>query len=392
MVSMEEMLNLMVQRGGSDLHLSVGSPPKIRIDGKLVDTDHPVLQPEQVKKMVYSVLSGDQIAKFEKNYELDFSFGVTNLGRFRTNAFLQRGTVAAVLRVIPFEVFDFETVGLPIKVCEGICNLPRGLVLCTGTTGSGKSTTLASMVNHINESNQGHIVTIEDPIEFLHRNKQSLVNQREVGADTHAFEKAMRSVLRQDPDVVLVGEMRDLETIEAALTLAETGHLTFATLHTSDVVQTINRIVDVFPAHQQQQIRTMLSFTLQAVVCQQLIPRSHGKGRVLAAEIMLVNPAIRALIRDNKAHQIMSILQTSGAMGMRTMNQSLFELYRAGQISYEDAISHCHDESDFKRLLERGAGAAPATGNAASSPMGGMTGMGTNPNQALYATRRPGAR
>ena len=392
MVSMEEMLNLMVQRGGSDLHLSVGSPPKIRIDGKLVDTDHPVLQPEQVKKMVYSVLSGDQIAKFEKNYELDFSFGVTNLGRFRTNAFLQRGTVAAVLRVIPFEVFDFETVGLPIKVCEGICNLPRGLVLCTGTTGSGKSTTLASMVNHINESNQGHIVTIEDPIEFLHRNKQSLVNQREVGADTHAFEKAMRSVLRQDPDVVLVGEMRDLETIEAALTLAETGHLTFATLHTSDMVQTINRIVDVFPAHQQQQIRTMLSFTLQAVVCQQLIPRSHGKGRVLAAEIMLVNPAIRALIRDNKAHQIMSIIQTSGAMGMRTMNQSLFELYRAGQISYEDAISHCHDESDFKRLLERGAGAAPATGNAASSPMGGMTGMGTNPNQALYATRRPGAR
>ena len=389
MVSMEEMLNLMVQRGGSDLHLSVGSPPKIRIDGKLVDTDHPVLQPEQVKKMVYSVLSGDQIAKFEKNYELDFSFGVTNLGRFRTNAFLQRGTVAAVLRVIPFEVFDFETVGLPIKVCEGICNLPRGLVLCTGTTGSGKSTTLASMVNHINESNQGHIVTIEDPIEFLHRNKQSLVNQREVGADTHAFEKAMRSVLRQDPDVVLVGEMRDLETIEAALTLAETGHLTFATLHTSDVVQTINRIVDVFPAHQQQQIRTMLSFTLQAVVCQQLIPRSHGKGRVLAAEIMLVNPAIRALIRDNKAHQIMSIIQTSGAMGMRTMNQSLFELYRSGQVSFEDAISHCHDEADFKRLLERGTGAAP-TGTPA--PMGGMGGMAANPNQGLYATRRPGAR
>lgn len=389
MVSMEEMLNLMVQRGGSDLHLSVGSHPKIRIDGKLVDTDHPILQPEQVKKMVYSVLSADQIAKFEKNYELDFSFGVSNLGRFRTNAFLQRGTVAAVLRVIPFEVFDFETVGLPIKVCENICNMPRGLVLCTGTTGSGKSTTLASMVNYINEHHQGHIVTIEDPIEFLHRNKHSLVNQREVGADTHAFEKAMRSVLRQDPDVVLVGEMRDLETIEAALTLAETGHLTFATLHTSDVVQTINRIVDVFPAHQQQQIRTMLSFTLQAVVCQQLIPRSHGKGRVLAAEIMLVNPAIRALIRDNKAHQIMSILQTSGAMGMRTMNQSLFELYRSGQVSFEDAISHCHDEADFKRLLERGTGAAP-TGTPA--PMGGMGGMAANPNQGLYATRRPGAR
>lgn len=357
MVSMEELLNLMVQRGGSDLHLSVGSAPKIRIDGKLVDTEYEPLMPEATKKLVYSVLGADQVAKFEKNFELDFSFGVANLGRFRTNAFLQRGTVAAVLRVIPFEVYDFQTIGLPVKVCEWICNLPRGLVLCTGSTGSGKSTTLASMVNYINESRQNHIVTIEDPIEFLHRNKGCLVNQREVGGDTHAFEKALKSVLRQDPDVVLVGEMRDLETIEAALTLAETGHLTFATLHTSDVQQTVNRIVDVFPAHQQQQIRTMLSFTLQAVVCQQLVPRMHGKGRALAAEVMIVNPAIRALIRDNKAHQIMSIIQTGGASGMRTMNQSLFELYRAGTISYEDALEHTGDEADFQRLMERsGAG------------------------------------
>jgi twitching motility protein PilT len=264
MVSMEELLTLMVQRGGSDLHISVGSPPKIRIDGKLVDTDYEPLQPEVSKKLIYSVLGPDQVAKFEKNLEIDFSFGVANLGRFRTNAFLQRGTVAAVLRVIPYEVFDFQTIGLPNKVSEEICKLPRGLVLCTGSTGSGKSTTLASMINYINEHRQNHIVTIEDPIEFLHRNKNCLVNQREIGGDTHGFGKALKSVLRQDPDIVLVGEMRDLETIEAALTLAETGHLTFATLHTSDVAQTVNRIVDVFPAHQQQQIRTKLSFTLQA--------------------------------------------------------------------------------------------------------------------------------
>ena len=353
MVSMEELLNLMVQRGGSDLHLSVGAPPKIRIDGKLVDTEYEVLMPEATKKLVYSVLGPDQVAKLEKNLEIDFSFGVQTLGRFRTNAFVQRGSVAAVLRVIPYEVYDFQTIGLPVKVCEWICNLPRGLVLCTGSTGSGKSTTLASMINYINESRQGHIITIEDPIEFLHRNKGCLVNQREVGGDTHGFDKALKSVLRQDPDVVLVGEMRDLETIEAALTLAETGHLTFATLHTSDVTQTVNRIVDVFPAHQQQQIRTMLSFTLQAVICQQLVPRIHGKGRALAAEVMIVNPAIRALVRDNKAHQIMSIVQTGGAAGMRTMNQSLFELYRSGTISYEDALDHTGDEADFQRLMER---------------------------------------
>lgn len=354
MVSMEELLNLMVQRGGSDLHLSVGSPPKIRIDGRLVDTEHEVMVPEMTKKLVYSVLSPDQVAKLEKNLELDFSFGVANLGRFRTNAYLQRSTVAAVLRVIPYEVYDFETIGLPAKVCEWICTLHKGLVLCTGATGSGKSTTLAAMVNYINERRQEHIVTIEDPIEFLHRNKNCLINQREVGGDTHGFAPALRSVLRQDPDVVLVGEMRDLETIEAALTLAETGHLTFATLHTSDVVQTVNRIVDVFPAHQQQQIRTMLSFTLQAVLSQNLIPRMQGKGRALAAEIMIVNPAIRALIRDNKSHQIQSIIQTGGSLGMKTMNQSLFELYRAGTISYEDAVENSHDKGDFQRLMERG--------------------------------------
>lgn len=353
MVSMEELLNLMVQRGGSDLHLSVGSPPKIRIDGRLVDTEHDPLSPELTKKLVYSVLSPDQVAKFEKTLEIDFSFGVAHLGRFRTNAFVQRSTIAAVMRVIPYEVYDFEQIGMPRAVCEQICDLPKGLVLCTGATGSGKSTTLASLVDHINETRHGHIVTVEDPIEFLHRNKRCLVNQREVGGDTHGFREALRSVLRQDPDIVLIGELRDLETIEAALTLAETGHLTFATLHTSDAVQTMNRIVDVFPSHQQQQIRTMLSFTLQAVICQQLIPRAHGKGRALAAEILLVNPAVRALIRDNKAHQIQSLIQTGGKSGMKTMAQSIFDLYRAGVITGEEAYHAAPDPADFSRLMQR---------------------------------------
>jgi len=353
MLSMEELLNLMVQRGGSDLHLSCGSPPRIRVDGKVVDTEHETLAPEMTKKLVYSVLSPDQVARFEKELEIDFSFGVTNLGRFRTNAFMQRGTVAAVLRVIPFETFTFEQLGLPVGVCEWICGLQKGLVLCTGATGSGKSTTLASLINHINQARQGHIVTVEDPIEFLHRNKRCLINQREVGGDTHGFGVALRSVLRQDPDIVLVGEMRDLETIEAALTLAETGHLTFATLHTSDAAQTINRIIDVFPSHQQQQIRTMLSFTLQAVICQVLVPRVQGKGRCMSAEVMVANPALRALIRENKTHQIASIIQTGSQVGMQTMNQSIYSLYRCGQISYEEAMLHAPDPADFERLIKR---------------------------------------
>ena len=358
MASMEELLTFMVQRGGSDLHISVGATPKIRVDGKLYNTEHDILEPEVTKKLVYSVLTADQIALFEKNKELDFSFGVARLGRFRTNAFLQRGTIAAVLRLIPFEVHSFEDLGLPVDVCQMIAGLKSGLVLCTGSTGSGKSTTLASIVDYINQHKQGHIVTIEDPIEFLHQNKKCLVNQREVGGDTGSFGNALRSVLRQDPDVVLVGEMRDLETIEAALTLAETGHLTFGTLHTSDTVQTINRIVDVFPAHQQQQIRTMLSFTMQAVLCQQLLPNIQGRGRLLASEVMIANSAIRALVRDNKTHQIGSIIQTSGALGMKTMNQSIYELYRAGSVSYEDAMAYATDPGDLKRLLERKSGGA----------------------------------
>ncbi len=351
--TIEELLQILVERHGSDLHLSAGSPPKIRVDGSLVNTEHDVLKPEVVKRICYSFLSGEQVARFEKDLEIDLSFGVEGLGRFRTNVFFQRGTVAAVLRMIPYQIKSFEDLGLPVSLCTEICSLPRGLVLVTGATGSGKSTTLAAMVDHVNATRALHIVTVEDPIEFLHKNKSCLVNQREVGSDTHSFKKALRSALREDPDVALVGEMRDTETIEAALTIAETGHLTFATLHTSDCVQTINRIVDVFPAHQQQQVRTQLSFSLQAVICQQLLPNASGRGRTLAAEMMIANSAIRSLIRDDKAHQIYSIIQTGGKLGMRTMNQSLHELCRRNLITYDDALAHSGDVEDLKRTFAR---------------------------------------
>jgi len=353
LVTIEELLQLMVQRRGSDLHVTAGAPPKVRIDGKLVSTEHEMLTPDMTQKIIYSFLTSDQIARFERELELDLSFGVDGLGRFRVNVFQQRGAVGAVLRIIPFEIKNFQQLGLPEEVCIGLCNEPKGLILVTGATGSGKSTTLAAMINHINEHEYCHIITIEDPIEFLHRNKNCLFNQREVGADTKGFKQALRSVLRQDPDVVLVGEMRDQETIEAALTLAETGHLTFGTLHTSDTVQTINRIVDVFPAFQQQQIRTQLAFSLVGVFCQQLVPKVGGKGRCLASEIMIANPAVRALIRDDKAHQIYSIIQTGGKLGMATMNQSLANLVKAGAISLEDAMTRTSDQEDLKRLLAR---------------------------------------
>jgi twitching motility protein PilT len=345
----------MVQRSGSDLHITAGSPPKIRIDGKLVNTEHQVLTPEMTQKLVYSILNSEQIAVFEKDLESDLSFGIDGLGRFRTNVFMQRGAVAAVLRIIPYEIKSFGELGLPVDVCEYLCNYPKGLILVTGATGSGKSTTLAAMIDYINDHRSCHVVTIEDPIEFLHRNKGCLFNQREVGSDTHGFKNALRSVLRQDPDVIMIGEMRDAETIETALLLAETGHLTFATLHTSDSIQTVNRIVDVFPAYQQQQIRTQLSFVMQGIFGQQLIPRANGRGRVLAAEVLIANSAVRALIREDKAHQIYSILQTGGKTGMRTMNQSLFDLYRTNQITFDDALSRSSDPDDLKRLFQRGA-------------------------------------
>jgi twitching motility protein PilT len=352
-VTIEELLQIMVDRGGSDLHISAGSPPKVRVDGRLYDTEHDVLRPDTAKNLIYSFLTGDQIARFEKTFELDMSFGVDGLGRFRVNVFFQRGSVASVLRMIPSVVRSFEDLGLPRHICEHISSLPRGLVLVTGATGSGKSTSLAAMVDYVNETRADHVLTVEDPIEFLHRNKGCLVNQREVGSDTHDFKSALKSALREDPDVVLVGELRDMETIEAALTIAETGHLTFGTLHTSDCVQSINRIIDVFPSHQQQQIRTQLSFTLQAVFCQQLIPTAAGVGRALALEVMMANSAIRALIRDDKAHQIYSIIQTGGKLGMQTMNQSLGDLVRQNQISYEVAETRSSDVEDLRRTIAR---------------------------------------
>lgn len=353
MVTLEELLQQLVERGGSDLHITAGSPPKIRIDGRLVSTEHEMLDAETSQKLVYSILDNDQIVRFEKNMELDMSFGISGLGRFRTNVFQQRGAIGAVLRIIPWEIKAFDQLGLPAKLVEDLCSLPKGLVLVTGATGSGKSTSLAAMIDYINQNRTEHIITIEDPIEFVHRNKGCLINQREVGADTLEFHKALRSVLRQDPDVVLIGELRDQETIESALTLSETGHLTFGTLHTSDCVQTINRIIDVFPAYQQSQIRTQLSFTLQAVFCQQLLPRADNRGRVMAAEIMIANSAVRSLIRDDKIHQIYSIIQTGGKLGMQTMNQALYLLYRQHLITYDDALSRSTDPDDLKRIFQR---------------------------------------
>jgi len=351
MITMEELLALLVRKGGSDLHISTNSPPRLRIDGLLVPVDCPALTGDDTRRLATSVLTSDQIARLDKEFELDCSFELEGQGRFRANVFYQRGNVACVLRLVPHEIADFEGLGLPQAVCERICNMRSGLVLVTGATGSGKSTTLASMIDYINRSRQGHIVTIEDPIEFTHRSQGCMVTQREIGSDSHQFGNSLRSVLRQDPDIVLVGELRDLETIEAALTLAETGHLTFATLHTSDAVQTINRVIDVFPAHAQQQVRTQLSFTLEAVFCQQLLPAASGRGRHLGTEIMLANPAIRALIREGKGHQIYSQIQTGARMGMKTMSASLAELVRSGRVRGEDAQRSVSDPSELQILI-----------------------------------------
>jgi len=366
MVQLEELLELLVERGGSDLHMTAGSPPRLRIDGLLTPTDHPKLTPETSKALIYSILNNEQIARFEGDLELDLSFGISGLGRFRTNVFMQRGAVGAVMRVIPFEVWPLHRIGLNVELAEELCSKPKGLVLVTGATGSGKSTTLAAMIDFINRTRTDHIVTIEDPIEFVHRNKKCLVNQREVGTDTHGFPGALRAVLRQDPDVILIGEMRDQETIQAALTLAETGHLTFGTLHTSDCVQTMNRIVDVFPAYQQQQIRTQLSFTLEAVFCQVLLPRRNSRGRVLACEVMVANSAVRGLIRENKAHQIYSIIQTGARQGMMTLNQSLFDLYRTGQIALDDCLAATGDPEDMRRTFQGAQGRPVRTGGGRS--------------------------
>jgi len=351
MVNLRDLLEDMTKRGASDLHLTVGSPPQLRIDGKLVPMQYDMLTPEETKKLSYSVMNEKQRKGFEEKGELDLSFGVENLSRFRANIFTQRGNVAAAIRQIPFEIKSFQQLGLP-PVIEEFGSLPRGLVLVTGPTGSGKSTTLAAIIDKINRERHDHILTVEDPIEYLHRHQNCLVNQREVFSDTPSFGSALKYALREDPDVVLIGEMRDLETIAAALSIAETGHLAFATLHTNSCAESINRIVDVFPNDQQEQVRVTLSFVLQAVVTQTLIPRVGG-GRVLAMEVMVVTPAIRALIRDDKVHQIYSLMQAGQKYGMITLNQSLAELYLARKISLGDAQARSSNVQELNDLLAR---------------------------------------
>lgn len=349
--SIQQMLKVMVENGASDLHITTGTPPQIRVNGKMRPLKMRSLLPADTKSICYSILTEQQKRKFEEMNELDFSFGVKGLARFRGNVFMQRGALAGVFRLIPYKFLSFEELGLP-PVVKRIAAKSNGLVLVTGPTGSGKSTTLASIIDSINNERSDHIVTIEDPIEYLHPHKKCLVNQREVGSDTHSFKNALKYILRQDPDIVLLGELRDLETIEAALTIAETGHLCFATLHTNGAVQTINRVIDVFPTHQQQQVRTQLSFVLEGVLSQTLLPRMDGSGRVLALEIMVPNTAIRALIRDDKVHQLYSQMQMGQEKyGMQTMNQSLFSLYHARRISMDDAMARSPDIDELKEMI-----------------------------------------
>lgn len=363
MADLHELLSIMYEQGSSDLHISVGIPPTIRVDGELQPmANESPLNPSQTKSLVYSVLTDAQKHSFEEENELDFSFGIKGLCRFRGNAFVQRGTVGAVFRTIPYQILNFKELGLSSTI-EKFGERPMGLVLVTGPTGSGKSTTLAALIDKINRERHSHIITIEDPIEFLHEHRSCVINQREVHSDTHSFGAALRHVLRQDPDVILIGEMRDLETIEAALMVAETGHLVFATLHTNSCAQTINRIIDVFPPHQQTQVRTQLSFVLEGVITQQLIPKSSGKGRVVATEVMVPTAAIRNLIREDKVHQIYSQMQIGQEkLGMRTMNQSLIELYQRRMISRDEAVRRSPNLEEFSQMIARvQTGAKPAT-------------------------------
>jgi len=362
MATLYDLLKMMIEKKASDLHITTGSPPRLRIDGKLQLVDHPPLTPADTKALCYSVLTDAQKHRYEESNELDLSFGVKGLSRFRANIFMQRGAVAGAFRTIPFEILGFKELGLP-EIVNELVKKPRGLILVTGPTGCGKSTTLAAMIDRINDERNDHIITVEDPIEYLHAHKKCLVNQREVTADTVSFKAALKYVLRQDPDVVLIGEMRDLETIEAALTVSETGHLTLATLHTNNAVQTINRVIDVFPPHQQEQIRVQLSFVLEGILAQQLIPKKNGKGRVLSIELLVPNPAIRNLIREDKIHQIYSMMQTGQAkFGMQTMNQSLFGLYSRGLISYEEAVGRSPVPDEMITMLQKSMAAASGRG------------------------------
>jgi twitching motility protein PilT len=354
-IALSELLRKMIESGGSDLHITTNSSPMVRVHGVLRPLEYPELTPAETKQLAYSVLTDAQKHRFEETLELDFSFGIKGLSRFRANIFNQRGAVGAVFRSIPYEIRSFEELGLP-GVIEKLCEKPRGLILVTGPTGSGKSTTLAAMVDKVNRDRHEHIITVEDPIEYLHGHKGCIVNQREVHADTHNFANALRAALRQDPDVVLIGEMRDLETTETALRIAETGHLTFATLHTNSAASSINRIIDIFPSGQQAQIRTQLSMVLEGIVTQALLPKANGQGRALAMEVLVPNSAIRNLIREDKIHQIYSMMQTGqDKFGMQTFNQSLASLYFKRQITLEMATARSSNADELQDLINRGA-------------------------------------
>lgn len=351
-MNLNELLKETVEKKASDLHISVGIPPYFRIDGKLVPAELPVLSFETCKELCYSILNEEQKNKFEKFKELDFSYGVSGVSRFRINFYWQRGSIAAAFRPIPFHIPGFEELGLPLDVMKKFASLPRGFVLITGPTGSGKSTTLASLINYINEIKPCHIISIEDPIEYLFKHKKSIIHQREIEEDTISFTESLRHVLREDPDIVFIGEMRDMETVRASLNIAETGHLVFSTLHTGEAVEVINRIIDIFPPDQQQQIRIQLSLTLSGVVWQQLLPKTIGKGRILGTEVMIVTPAIRNLIRENKPHEIYSHILLGKKHGMNTMNQSLLQLYNKKEITFETALERSPKPDELLKLIK----------------------------------------
>ncbi len=352
--TLKDFLTEAVERGASDLHVTVNSPPQIRIDGELVRLNHDPLEPSEAKRLIYSILTDNQKHRLEEDLEIDFSFGIRGLARFRANVFHQRGAVAGAFRQIPFDIRSFRELGLP-AITERLCEKPRGLVLVTGPTGSGKSTTLAAMIDKINAERTAHIVTVEDPIEYLHNHKSCIVNQRELEHDTHSWANAMRSILRQDPDVALIGEMRDLATVEAGLRVAETGHLTFATLHTNSAAQTINRVIDIFPPHQQGQIRAQLSLVLEGILSQALLPRASGEGRALALEVLVPTGAIRNLIREDKVHQVYGMMQAGQAKyGMQTFNQSLAALYFKRAITRQIAMSRSSRPDELEEILDRG--------------------------------------
>ena len=370
-INLRALLEEMIERDASDLHITAGERAKLRVDGDITNSGlEYVLTPKDTLQLAYSVLTENQKKRFEMEDELDFSFGIQNLARFRGNCFKQRGCVSMVIRQIPFNIRTFTDLGLPASIAK-MAEKPRGLVLVTGPTGSGKSTTLAAMIDKINRERKGHIITVEDPIEFIHRHQGCIVNQREVGTDTKSFANALKYALREDPDTILIGEMRDLETIQAALTIAETGHLAFATLHTNSAAEAINRIIDVFPSHQQSQVRAQLAFVLEGIITQTLLPKAKGRGRAMAAEILVVTPAIRALIRDDKIHQIYSMMQSGKKYGMQTMNDALYNLYMSKTVALEEVLRASHDQAELTRMIgispegENGNGTKNGTGTPA---------------------------